>query len=71
MTVAQRINQFIGKLGTSAWCDDCIAKALSLPRRQQVAAVTIALGTTSDFIREPGICPKCDSVKEVIRAHRT
>lgn len=66
-TIAQRVNDFLTKGRPRAFCDDCIADALKLSRRQQSARVTGALETTSDFVREDDECAVCGSVKKVIR----
>ena len=55
-TVFERIHDYLVRRPVSI-CDDCLAKALNMPRRQQAAAVTIALGTTPDFRRYGGRAP--------------
>jgi hypothetical protein len=68
MSRAQDINDFVKRREPAAFCDDCIAKKLELPRRQQSAAITETLGTTTDFTREHGLCSVCASEKKVIHA---
>ena len=66
-TIARRVNAFVTAQRPRAYCDDCIADALELSRRQQSARVTGALETTNDFLREHDECAGCGSVKKVIR----
>ena len=66
-TIAQQVNSYITKHRPRAYCDDCIASALDLSRRQQSARVTGALETTSDFTREQDECAGCGAIKKVIR----
>jgi hypothetical protein len=70
MTVAQDINAFLTSRAPAAFCDDCIAEALSLSRRQQAALRTEALATTSDFTRVHGGCSNCGEEKLVICANK-
>jgi hypothetical protein len=64
--IPYRVNGYITQGGQS-YCDGCIQKALELSRSQQVQQVTSALETTSDFIREAGVCALCKEPKQVIR----
>ena len=57
-SVAERINEYLTKRPVPI-CDDCLAQALGLSRRQQAAAVTIVLGTTPSFNRYDGACTDC------------
>lgn len=66
-TIAWRVNEFITRAKPRAYCDDCIANAIKLSRRQQSARVTGALETTSDFVRELDECAGCGTQKKVIR----
>jgi len=66
-SIAYRVNDYVTKLRPRAVCDDCIADALALSRRQQAARVSGALETTSDFVREIDECVTCHNVKKVIR----
>ncbi|MGV3771241.1 MAG: hypothetical protein ACO1NM_14515 [Sphingobium phenoxybenzoativorans] len=66
-TIAWRVNNYVTAGRPRAYCDDCIADALILSRRQQAARVTGALETTNDFIRESDECATCGTVKKVIR----
>jgi hypothetical protein len=70
MTTAQDINNFLTQKKSRPVCDDCIAKNLELPNRQQSAAVTLALGTTSDFTREVTKCSICGDEKITTQALR-
>jgi len=64
MIIAERVNQFITKRYPNPLCDACIASALDL-RHQQANRVTMALGTTSDFNRDHGICADCGKEQKV------
>lgn len=66
-TIAERVNEYITAARPRAVCDDCIADALKLSRRQQSARVTGALETTSDFERVEDECSMCHGYKKVIR----
>jgi len=68
MAVAQTINDLLTQRAPDSLCDDCIAEALNLKRRQQSAQVTQALGTTSDFTRLINICSNCGDDKTVTQA---
>jgi hypothetical protein len=59
MIIAERVNEYITKRRPDEVCDACVAADLGL-RHQQANRVTMALGTTSDFTREPGRCAECD-----------
>ncbi|PWJ86958.1 hypothetical protein C8D77_12056 [Mesorhizobium loti] len=50
-----------------AVCDSCIVDAVNVTPAQ-VAQITGALGTTSDFERDKGVCGSCSQSKTVIRA---
>jgi hypothetical protein len=58
MIIAERVNEFLTKRRSDKLCDACVAAHLSL-RHQQANRVTMALGTTSDFSRGPGLCVDC------------
>ena len=64
MIIAERVNQFITQRRPAAICDACIASALAL-RHQQANRVTMALGTTSDFVRDQGTCVDCGKEQKV------
>ena len=66
MYIAQKINDFVTARQPKAICDECIGKALNLST--QTSQMTAALGTTSDFVREKGICAICKNKKVVIRS---
>jgi hypothetical protein len=68
MLVAQLINDFITRKRPAAICDKCVADGVGLGNKAaHPAQITAALGTSSDFIREPGICSVCKNKKTVIR----
>lgn len=67
MNIAEQINLFLTRSAPAAFCDDCITDALDLLPRQTVQTVTSALGTTSDFDREQGVCSECGKEKKVIQ----
>jgi len=56
MTIPERIVAFLSGGKPGAFCDDCISSGLSLPRRQEVATVTLTLSLCSGFQRAPGRC---------------
>ena len=65
-TVADRIAEYLTNRPVPI-CDDCLAKELGLERRQQAAAVTLALGTTNESNRYHGSCADCvERQKQVI-----
>ena len=65
--IAERVNAFLTEQAPLSFCDDCIAQRLELSRRQQAHRVTSALGTTTNFRREDGMCDCCGQAKKVIR----
>ena len=48
------------------WCDDCIARELELPRRQQAQAVTAVLEETHLYDRYRGTCHGCDDASKMV-----
>lgn len=70
MVIAHRVNQLITSCKPQAVCDDCIVEAAGLRSHAHSSQITAALGTTSDFDRERGICSLCHSERMVIRAVR-
>lgn len=54
MTEAEQIVGILQKNKPKAYCDDCIADELRLPRRQRAQRVSVALGLTSEYERSPG-----------------
>ena len=64
MTIAQRVNQFLSRRAPTAFCDDCIAKELSLSRRQ-AQRVTSVLGMTT-FHRAEGSCSVCEEMRKKV-----
>jgi hypothetical protein len=67
MIIAERVNQYLTQRRPDEVCDSCIADHLKL-RHQQANRVTMALGTTSDFMRGPGVCGDCH--RELITTRR-
>lgn len=68
MTIAERIYKWL-RGHKAAFCDDCIAEAVKLRRRQQGNRVTMAFGCCrKEFDRYDGRCFKCGADKLVIRA---
>ena len=56
MTIAEKIVAFLHGGKPGAFCDDCISSALNLPRRQEVAIVTLTLSLCNEFRRARGHC---------------
>jgi hypothetical protein len=64
MSVPQKINDYVTSKRPASVCDKCIAEALGMANNTaHPAQITGALGTTSDFTREPGRCSVCNSDK--------
>jgi hypothetical protein len=68
MIIAEQVNQYLTQRRPNEICDSCVAGHLKL-RHQQANRVTMALGTTSDFTRGPGVCADCD--RELITTRRS
>lgn len=68
MNTAQRVNSWITAQKPIAICDSCIVDELNVTPAQ-VGQITGALGTTSDFDRDKGVCGRCTREKTVIRAN--
>jgi hypothetical protein len=64
MTIAKRVEQFLSHRAPAAFCNDCIAKELSLSSRQ-VQRVTGVLGTTT-FHRAEGGCSVCEEMRKKV-----
>jgi len=56
MTIPERVVAFLHGDEPRAFCDDCIREALNLPRRQEVAIVTLTLSLCRGFRRALGSC---------------
>lgn len=52
------------------WCDDCLARELGLPRRQQAQAVTGVLEETRLYDRYRGACSQCDEAPKMVIARK-
>jgi hypothetical protein len=48
------------------WCDDCIARELKLPRRQQAQAVTGVLEETGQYDRYRESCSQCEDAPKMV-----
>ena len=72
MTIPEKVVAFLRGGKPGAFCDDCIRKGLSLPRRQEVAIVTLTLAVCKEFHRALGRCSSHEHLgskaKLVIRA---
>ena len=68
MIIAERVNEYLTKRRPDEVCDGCVAAHLKL-RHQQANRVTMALGTTSDFVRGTGRCSDCD--RELVTTRRS
>jgi phage terminase large subunit GpA-like protein len=66
MTNPERVTKWLKGHPNEAFCDDCIATSLNLPRRQQAHQITSALANTSDFLRYRAACSECGEEKLVI-----
>jgi hypothetical protein len=55
---ARIANLLLGSRGR-AYCDDCIASALSLPDRGKARRAATALSESASFRREFGTCSEC------------
>jgi len=72
MSRPQEVNDFITRRAPNPVCNKCIAEGLGWPNKTaHPAQITAALATTSDFVREQGLCSICHGEKEVFRATRT
>ena len=67
--VAKDVIEWLRK-NDGQYCDDCIAKTLLLPDRNQVQHVTGAIAETTEFQRTQASCSLCYSVKLVTGATR-
>ncbi len=56
MTIPEQVVAFLHGGMPGAFCDDCIMIGLNLPRRQEVAQVTLTLSICNGFQRMPGSC---------------
>jgi hypothetical protein len=72
MTIPEKVVAFLRGGHPRAFCDDCIRAGLNLPRRQEVAIVTLTLSLCTGFQRSPGSCSSRKHIggqeKLVIRA---
>jgi hypothetical protein len=67
VTIAERLGKWLQQ-NRGAYCDDCIARELQLPRRQQANRASNSLATISYFYRDRGTCSICGAEKKVIEA---
>ena len=56
MKIPERVVAFLRGGSPGAFCDDCICSGLHLPRRQEVAIVTLTLSLSREFERSLGKC---------------
>ena len=56
MTIPEQVVAFLRGGKPGAYCDDCIQRGLDLPRRQEVATVTLTLAQCTEFRRDLGSC---------------
>jgi hypothetical protein len=56
MSVPEKVVAFLHGGAPGTYCDDCIKHELGLPRRQEVAIITLTLGLCKGFHRELGSC---------------
>lgn len=67
VTVTKRLGLWLNEVRGS-YCDDCLAKELKLPRRQEANRIAIALSSKRNFLRERRICCSCGAERKVIQA---
>jgi hypothetical protein len=67
VTIAERLGKWLQQ-NRGAYCDDCIARELQLPQRQQANRASNSLATISYFYRDRGTCSICGAEKKVIEA---
>lgn len=48
------------------WCDDCLARELELPRRQQAQAITGVLEELPRYERGIGACDFCKKTSKMV-----
>jgi hypothetical protein len=56
MTIPEKVVAFLRGGKPGVFCDDCISRRLDLPRRQEVAIVTLTLSLCTGFQRALGHC---------------
>jgi hypothetical protein len=69
LTVPKRVVRFLKACQPEAYCDDCLASALSL-RRSQVNLVTSTLGLCREYFRGSEPCFGCGGKAKVTISHR-
>jgi hypothetical protein len=67
MTIPERIKNFLREHEGTAYCDDCLAGELGLPKRQEAQQATSSFGGTGNFIRSKGLCHICGKDKQSTR----
>ncbi len=70
VTNPEAIYEFLTSRTPASYCDDCVARNTSIGPRQQVNPICAALGLTSDFDRQQGVCQDCRGTKLVTRSLR-
>jgi hypothetical protein len=68
MTRPEQVFNFLKNSPKLFYCDDCIAKALEMPKRHAVQQITAPLALCSDFIRSKEVCHSCKTLKLSIKA---
>jgi hypothetical protein len=66
-TVAERVNKEITQMARRPVCDHCLADKLNLRSAQHAQQITVALGTTTDFVRGKAECSLCQRHRTTIR----
>jgi hypothetical protein len=65
MTIAERVEKFLSRRAPAAFCNNCIAKEISLSSHQ-VQRVTSALGTTTFHHAENGSYSVCGEMRKKV-----
>ncbi len=68
-TIPERVYGFLRERTPSPACDDCVSKGTGATR-ENINPLTQALGLTTDFSKERGICSLCQGSKLVTRSLR-
>lgn len=68
MSVPQKVYKLLRRDAVRPYCDDCIAKKIGAPRRQQAQQIASTLALTQEFKRRVDVCSSCGEVKNVTHA---
>lgn len=63
--IARRLINVLARAPLS-WCDDCLARELQLPRRQQAQAITGVLEEMARYERGVGACDFCKEPSKTV-----